>query len=136
MLKARFHLQQKTGGDFIVVGHVVWEGKAGRRVVQPPSGVNPITVHLPPLRERIADVRALAEHFLSDSAREFGRRFQAIAPETARLLERYRWPGNVRELRAVIARATLLHDDTALRPAHLPRRAAGCGAGAGRGRRR
>jgi transcriptional regulator with PAS, ATPase and Fis domain len=82
--------------------------------------VNAITVHLPPLRDRIADVRALAEHFLAESAREFGRRFQEIAPETAGLLERYRWPGNVRELRAVIARATLLHDDTALRPAHLP----------------
>ena len=82
--------------------------------------VNAITVHLPPLRERSADVRALAEHFLGESAREFGRRFQEIAPETAGLLERYRWPGNVRELRAVIARATLLHDDTALRPAHLP----------------
>jgi two-component system, NtrC family, response regulator AtoC len=82
--------------------------------------VNAITVHLPPLRERIADVRVLAEHFLAESAREFGRRFQEIAPEAAGLLERYRWPGNVRELRAVIARATLLHDDPVLRPAHLP----------------
>ena len=63
---------------------------------------------------------SLAEHFLAESAREFGRRFQGIAAETAGLLERYRWPGNVRELRAVIARAALLHDDTALRPAHLP----------------
>src|SRR5579871_2158984 len=72
--------------------------------------VNAITVHLPPLRE----------HFLGESSREFGRRFQGLAPETAGLLERYRWPGNVRELRAVIARATLLHDDTELKPAHLP----------------
>jgi transcriptional regulator with PAS, ATPase and Fis domain len=82
--------------------------------------INAITVHLPPLRERTADVRVLAEHFLGESAREFGRRFRGIAPETAGLLERYRWPGNVRELRAVIGRATLLHDDTELRTAHLP----------------
>jgi DNA-binding NtrC family response regulator len=82
--------------------------------------VNAITVHLPPLRERLPDVRALAEHFLGESSREFGRRFQGLAPETAGLLERYRWPGNVRELRAVIARAALLHDDTELKPAHLP----------------
>jgi two-component system, NtrC family, response regulator AtoC len=82
--------------------------------------VNAITVHLPPLRARVADVRPLAEHFLAESAREFGRRFQAVAPETVGLLERYRWPGNVRELRAVISRAALLHDDDRLRPAHLP----------------
>jgi two-component system response regulator AtoC len=82
--------------------------------------VNAITVHLPPLRERVADVRVLAEHFLAESSREFGRRFQGIAAETVGLLERYRWPGNVRELRAVISRAALLHDDDRLRPAHLP----------------
>ncbi len=82
--------------------------------------INAITVHLPPLRERVPDIRALAEHFLAESSREFGRRFQGIAPETAGLLERYRWPGNVRELRAVIACAALLHDDNALKPTHLP----------------
>jgi len=82
--------------------------------------INAITVHLPPLRERLLDVRALAEHFLAESSREFGRRFQGIAPETSGLLERYRWPGNVRELRAVISRAALLHDDSELKPAHLP----------------
>ena len=82
--------------------------------------INAITVHLPPLRERVPDVRVLAEHFLAESSREFGRRFQGIAPETAGLLERYRWPGNVRELGAVIARAALLHDDNELKPAHLP----------------
>jgi transcriptional regulator with PAS, ATPase and Fis domain len=82
--------------------------------------INAITVHLPALRDRVADVRALAEHFLAESSREFGRRFQGLAPETSGLLDRYRWPGNVRELRAVIARAALLHDDELLRPTHLP----------------
>jgi DNA-binding NtrC family response regulator len=82
--------------------------------------INAITVHLPPLRDRLSDVRVLAEYFLGESSREFGRRFRALAPETAGLLERYRWPGNVRELRAVIARAALLHDDELLRPGHLP----------------
>jgi two-component system response regulator AtoC len=82
--------------------------------------INAITVQLPPLRDRAADVRALAEHFLAEAAREFGRRFHGLAPETTGLLERYRWPGNVRELRAVISRAALLHEDELLRPAHLP----------------
>ena len=82
--------------------------------------LNAITIHLPPLRERREDVRALAEHFLTQSSREFGRRFTGLAPEAVGLLETYSWPGNVRELRAVVARATLLHDDDLLRAGHLP----------------
>jgi transcriptional regulator with PAS, ATPase and Fis domain len=82
--------------------------------------LNAITVHLPPLRERPEDVRPLATHFLAESAREFGRRFSAVAPETGGILESYPWPGNVRELRAVVSRAALLHDDDLLLPRHLP----------------
>jgi two-component system, NtrC family, response regulator AtoC len=79
-----------------------------------------ITVRLPPLRERPEDVAALAGHFLQQAAREFGRGFSAIAPETLGLLSAYRWPGNVRELKAVVNRAVLLHEGDVLRPAHLP----------------
>ena len=39
VLEARFHPRQKTGGDFIVVGHVVWEKEDGRAVVQPSSAL-------------------------------------------------------------------------------------------------
>ena len=35
VLEARFHPQQKTGGEFIVVGHVVWDGASARPIVQP-----------------------------------------------------------------------------------------------------
>lgn len=35
VLEARFHPRQKGGGDFLVVGHVVWEGERARPVVQP-----------------------------------------------------------------------------------------------------
>jgi two-component system NtrC family response regulator len=79
-----------------------------------------IGVRLPPLRDRPADVPALAAHFLQVAAREFGRRFTAVAPEALGLLARYRWPGNVRELRAVITRSALMHDDDVLRANHLP----------------
>jgi len=82
--------------------------------------LNAITIHLPPLRERLEDVRPLAEHFLAQSALELNRRFTALAPETVGLLQRHSWPGNVRELKAVIGRAVLLHDDDTLQPAHLP----------------
>jgi len=82
--------------------------------------LNAITIHLPALRERLEDVRPLAEHFLAQSALELNRRFTALAPETVGLLQRHTWPGNVRELKAVIGRAVLLHDDDTLQPAHLP----------------
>jgi two-component system response regulator AtoC len=82
--------------------------------------LNAITLHLPPLRDRREDVRVLAEHFLVESSREFGRRFKSLSTEAIGLLEGYTWPGNVRELRAVIGRAVLLHDDESLRAAHLP----------------
>jgi hypothetical protein len=39
MLEARFHPRPKDVGDFIVVGHVVWEGESARPVVQPSSEV-------------------------------------------------------------------------------------------------
>ncbi len=79
-----------------------------------------VVVQVPPLRERIEDIDALAAHFLAESSREFRRRWRAIAPATLERLRRYRWPGNVRELRAVIARAALLHDAEVLEPTHLP----------------
>ena len=61
--------------------------------------VVPIT--LPPLRERLADIIPLAEHFLTRS----GKRLSAGA--ASRLLA-YEWPGNVRELRNVVERAAML----------------------------
>jgi len=79
-----------------------------------------IAVHLPPLRDRREDVPALAGHFLQVAAREFGRRFAGISPETLGLLSAYHWPGNVRELKAILNRAVLLHDGELLQPSHLP----------------
>ncbi|HEY2900908.1 MAG TPA: sigma-54 dependent transcriptional regulator [Polyangia bacterium] len=82
--------------------------------------LNAITVVLPPLRERRADVLPLARHFLAAASGQFGRRWQSISAEAGALLEAYGWPGNVRELRAVVSRAALLHDEQILRPSHLP----------------
>jgi two-component system NtrC family response regulator len=62
-----------------------------------------VPIHLPPLRERIADIVPLAEHFLSRAAH--GRRLSADA--AARLI-RHAWPGNVRELKNTMERAAVL----------------------------
>ena len=58
-----------------------------------------VELHLPPLRERGGDIRALALHFGARFAERHGRPVAAVTEEALRRLERYAWPGNVRELR-------------------------------------
>jgi DNA-binding NtrC family response regulator len=79
-----------------------------------------VSLILPPLRERGADVELLALHFLHHFAHRFHKRFVGLADETRGVLHAYHWPGNVRELRNVLERAVLLEDDDVLRPEHLP----------------
>ncbi len=67
-------------------------------------------IHLPPLRERLEDIPALANHFALRASRHFGTRPLAPSDSDLRLLAAYPWPGNIRELAAVIDRATILGD--------------------------
>jgi DNA-binding NtrC family response regulator len=62
-----------------------------------------VPVHLPPLRERLADILPLAEHFLARSGRPL-----RLTPEAAARLLSHRWPGNVRELRNAMERVAAL----------------------------
>jgi two-component system NtrC family response regulator len=64
-----------------------------------------VPVHLPPLRERLADIVPLAERFLALAARGEPKRLSADA---AALLLAYGWPGNIRELRNAMERAAAL----------------------------
>jgi DNA-binding NtrC family response regulator len=66
-----------------------------------------LSFHLPPLRERPADVLLLARHFCAELGQQY-RRDARLSPPAERLLSSYAWPGNVRELRNVIERALLL----------------------------
>lgn len=70
--------------------------------------INTIEIHVPPLRERKADVAPLASAALAAVARRHGRALRDFEPEALRALQHYPWPGNVRELRSVIERAALL----------------------------
>ncbi len=78
------------------------------------------TITLPPLREIIADLPALADHFREFFSREFRKDVTTIAPAALQQLEAWPWPGNVRELRNVIERAMIFADGAALLPEHLP----------------
>ena len=81
-----------------------------------------IELELPPLRERVADIVPLAQHFLFKYAMENGRKPLEICADARRLLEAYAWPGNVRELENTMERAVVLSspDDVSLSPALLP----------------
>ncbi len=70
--------------------------------------LNILQVYLPPLRERVGDVRLLGQYFFDIYARKYSKQLKGIAAPTLKLLERYPWPGNVRELENVIERAVIL----------------------------
>jgi two-component system nitrogen regulation response regulator NtrX len=70
--------------------------------------LNVIPVFVPPLRDRAEDVPLLAEHFMAELAREYGRRVKTMEPAAAAALRAYPWPGNVRELRNVIERLMIM----------------------------
>jgi DNA-binding NtrC family response regulator len=84
--------------------------------------VFPITV--PPLRERPADIPALARHFLARFAAEEGKRIRLIAPEALRLLVTFPWPGNIRQLENALFRAVVLADNDSVGLAEFPQIAA------------
>jgi transcriptional regulator with GAF, ATPase, and Fis domain len=65
-------------------------------------------IQVPALRERRADIGALAAHFLSISAQRIGKPTLRLTNRDVRLLERHTWPGNVRELANAIERAVIL----------------------------
>ncbi len=82
--------------------------------------VNVVTIELPPLCERVGDVRLLAEHFLQMYSTQHNRNKLGITDEAIEYLERYPWPGNVRELENVIERAALLSKGKFVGPEDLP----------------
>jgi two-component system, NtrC family, response regulator HydG len=82
--------------------------------------INTVTVTLPPLRERTADIPMLAKAFLERFRARHGREIDGIDPEAYRRLLSYRWPGNVRELEHAIERAVLVARGREMTLADLP----------------
>lgn len=72
-------------------------------------------VDVPPLRERGDDVVQLAQHFLEQTCKDFGRESLTLTRAQAANLRAYEWPGNVRELKNVIERAVILSQGKVLR---------------------
>lgn len=81
--------------------------------------LNVFPITMPPLRDRVGDIPALAEFFTQKYARELNKHVETISPDTMRALVSWRWPGNVRELENFIERSVILSQGPALRaPLH------------------
>jgi two-component system response regulator FlrC len=81
--------------------------------------LNTFPIEIPPLRERPADVDALAELFVERAGEELEKPGLRLSEDARFALRAWHWPGNVRELENVIARAAILVDDV-IRPEDLP----------------
>lgn len=85
--------------------------------------LNVVSITLPPLRERLEDIRPLVEHFLAkySNERSTGLPVTGIDREVERLFYEYNWPGNVRELENVIERAVVMSPEALIQVPDLPK---------------
>lgn len=82
--------------------------------------INVVKIDLPPLRERVADIPLLVEHFLAQHASAMGRTVTGVDPHAMEAIRRYPFPGNVRELSNVIERAVVLSRRPTIQLEDLP----------------
>ena len=78
-----------------------------------------VEVFIPPLRDRLTDLPALAEHLIRRTSETLHRSPPVLSPEALEMLGRHRWPGNIRELENTLTRALVLATGSVIRPEHL-----------------
>ncbi len=83
--------------------------------------LNVITLHLPPLRERMEDIPLLTESFLSVYGKKYGKTGLRLNEEAFQIFFSYSWPGNIRELEHTIERAVIIAREPVITAADLPR---------------
>lgn len=82
--------------------------------------INVVSIHAPPLRERLSDIPLLATYFLEKYCTQNNKVIRHLTPAAMKLLKNYSWPGNVRELANVIERAVIFCNQDELSVEHLP----------------
>jgi two-component system response regulator AtoC len=95
--------------------------------------LNVLMMHVPPLRERRADILPLAEHLLETLRAVHGKRAIRLGESAARALTVYTWPGNVRELRNALERAVVFAKSETIEAEDLPENVRGASVGAAGG---
>jgi formate hydrogenlyase transcriptional activator len=84
------------------------EAKAGRFRLDLYYRLSVFPIEVPPLRERLEDIEALADHFIKQASRRLGVSRPRLTRLLVQQLQSYDWPGNVRELQNVIERGVIL----------------------------
>jgi two-component system nitrogen regulation response regulator NtrX len=82
--------------------------------------LNVIPFFVPPLRDHGEDIPALADYFLAEFARAYGRRPKHFSESALDVILSYRWPGNVRELRNLVERLVIMVLGERIERRHLP----------------
>jgi two-component system response regulator AtoC len=83
--------------------------------------INVVNLHLPPLRERAADIPDLIAYFLDYHNRKYNCRAKPLSSEMMTVLEKYHWPGNIRELENLIKRYVILGSEEVILADLAPR---------------
>jgi DNA-binding NtrC family response regulator len=81
--------------------------------------LNVLSLHLPPLRERVEDIAPLARGMVERFSHKFGKDLRSINAEVNACLEAFPWPGNIRQLENVIQQAVLVSAGPELLVRHL-----------------
>ena len=79
-----------------------------------------MTLEVPSLKERLADLELLSNYLITKIARNLGKHKKTINKDTIKLLKEHHWPGNVRELENVLERAMNISEVERIEPLHLP----------------
>lgn len=76
--------------------------------------INAVTINLLPLRQRIADLPALIDHFISHYSKVFHHTPELLSKSAVRLMQNYHWPGNIRQLENLIRSYVLIGSEEAM----------------------
>jgi DNA-binding NtrC family response regulator len=78
-----------------------------------------LSLHLPPLRERVEDIAPLVRGMVARFSRKFGKDLRSVSAEANAYLEAFLWPGNIRQLENVVQQAVLVSEGQELLVSHL-----------------
>lgn len=82
--------------------------------------LNVIPMRVPPLRERVEDIRDLVDEFLKEFSLKTNIEPRKFSEEAIQVLEKYEWPGNVRELKNLVERLMIMAPDNVIQAKDIP----------------
>jgi len=82
--------------------------------------INAVTINLPPLRQRIADLPILIDYFIEYYAKVFHHTPELLSRSAVRMMQNYHWPGNIRQLENLIRSYVLIGSEEALVSEMMP----------------